>query len=113
MPTRKRNNSRIRRKTQRSTPRKIRGGGKGQKNKNKTAKSAMDMSSLFDGLPSIRPNRIVKPSAKQLAQMELSAQKTISKSVKEDKKKMKEDKKKMKEQTAKENDDLSHLFGKL
>ena len=104
MPTRKRNNSRIRRKTQRSTPRKNRGGGKDQKNKNKTAKSAMDMSSLFDDLPSIR--RTVKPSAKKLAQMELSAQKTISKSVREDKQKMKE-------QTAKEIDDLSHLFGKL
>ena len=77
MPTRKRNNSRIRRKTQRSTQRKNRGGGKDQKNKKKTAKSAMDMSSLFDDLPSIR--RTVKPTAKKLAQMELSTQRTIAK----------------------------------
>ena len=87
MPTRKRNNSRIRRKTQRSTPRKNRGGGKDQKNKNKTAKSAMDMSSLFDGLPSIR--RTVKPSAKKLAQMELKEETANNK--KATKKKKEED----------------------
>lgn len=106
MPTRKRNNSCIRRKTHRSTKRRVRGGGKDQKNKNKTAKSVMDMRSLFDDLPSIRLNRIVKPTAKKLAQMELSAQKTISKSVRESKKRMKE-------QTAKEIDDLSDMFDKL
>ena len=104
MPTRKRNNSRIRRKTQRSTPRKNRGGGKDQKNKNKTAKSAMDMSSLFDGLPSIR--RTVKPSAKKLAQMELSTQKAILKSVREGNKELKK-------KTAKDMDDLSNAFDKL
>ena len=104
MPTRKRSNSRIRRKTQRSTKRRVRGGGKDQKNKNKTAKSAMDMSSLFDDLPSIR--RTVKPSAKKLAQMELSTQKAILKSVREGKKELKK-------QTAKEMDDLSDMFGNL
>jgi hypothetical protein len=93
------------RKTQRKrkTHRKrIRGGGKEDNKRNHTYKS-MDMSSLFNDLPSV--GRTVKPTLKQLALDKEKAEKRFAKT-------LRDTKKHAKEATKKEVDELADLFGK-
>jgi len=105
MPTRRKSQVNRRRRTRRVTKRRIRGGGKEPRKTLKSVKTgSMDMSSLFNDLPSITRKRL--PSVKQVAINEEKYQKALAKTIRDDKKKVKA-------ATVKEMDDLSNLFGKL
>ena len=104
MPTRRKSQVNRRRRTRRVTKRRIRGGGKEDRKTSKSVKSVMDMSSLFNDLPSISRKRL--PSVKQVAINEEKYQKALAKTIRDDKKKVKA-------ATVREIDDLSNLFGKL
>ena len=68
MPTRRKSQVNRRRRTRRVTKRRIRGGGKEDRKTSKSVKTgSMDMSSLFNDLPSIKIKRNIRPSVKQVA----------------------------------------------
>jgi len=104
MPTRRKSQVNRRRRTRRVTKRRIRGGGKEPRKTPKSVKTGMDMSSLFNDLPSISRKRL--PSVKQVARNEEKYQKALAKTIRDDKKKVKV-------ATVREMDELSNLFGKL
>ena len=104
MPTRRKSQVNRRPRTRRVTKRRIRGCGKEDRKTLKSVKSVMDMSSLFNDLPSISRKRL--PSVKQVAINEEKYQKALAKTIRDDKKKVKA-------LTVKNVDDLIKSFGNL
>ena len=104
MPTRRKSQVNRRRRTRRVTKRRIRGGGKEDRKTLKSLKSVMDMSSLFNDLPSISRKRL--PSVKQVAINEEKYQKALAKTIRDNRKKAKA-------LTVKNVDDLIKSFGNL